>query len=326
MLSVRGRNAQGAEILIASVPVEVQPPSGNLVPQVVSDSDLLPGLQAVLEDEAGEITEGLVGTLGGGSGRVLAHDLLALDVPKPVKARFEGYLRADASGLWEVELRAEGKARVLVDDKELIVFEDAAATGTRSMLVGLEQGWHALLVESEGPKAGQVALHLGGAGPSGPAADRRLAHLPRERVPAGEPEQVVLGEQEAHQPTLVDGNAGGKGQDVPEDGIAVHWKRTERNVAGVVLYPDRAKGAPPLPTSWIVEVRTSTRGRWKAVKNPVFHVCPGPEAPKKDVPVIDRMVEITFDKTSARQLRVRPAEGDARLTEIHVLVWTRPRR
>ena len=326
VLSVRGRKGDADQILIAAVPVEVQPPSGNLVPQVVSDADLLPGLHAVLEDEAGETIEGLVGTLGGGPGRTLAHDLKALEVANPVKARFEGYLRAEASGLWEVELRAQGKARVLVDGKEIVAFEDAQAAGTRTMLVGLEQGWHALLLESEGPQAGKVALHLGGAGPSGPAAGGRLAHLPYERVPAGEAEKVVLGEEEAHQPALVDGNPGGKGLGLPAEGAVVHWKRSEKNVAGVVLYADRAKDAPALPRTWIVEVRTSTRGRWKAVKNAVFRVCPAPEAPQKDATPIDRMVEITFDKTSARQIRVRPAEGEARLTEIRVLVWERPKR
>ena len=326
VLSVRGAGANGARILVASVPVEVRPPSGNLVPRVVTEADLLPGLRAVVEDGAGETTEGLVGTLGGGSGRTLAHDLAALGVAKPVKARFEGYLRAETSGLYELELRAQGKARLVVDEKELMGFEEGPVAGTRTVLVGLEQGWHALLVEAEGPQAGQVALHLGGAGPSGPAADGRVAHLPHERVPAREAEQVVLGEEEAHQAGLVDGKLGGKGVEVAADGVAVHWKRSEKNVAGIVLYADRTKDAPALPASWFVEVRTSTRGRWKTVRNPVFRVCPGPEAPRKDATPVDRMVEITFDKTSARQLRVRPAEGEARLTEVRVLVWERPKR
>ena len=326
VLSVRGKGKDGAEILAAVLPVEIQPPTGNLVPQVVADADLLPGLRAVLEDETGDEVEGLVGTLGGGPGRTLGLDLKALGVTKPVKARFEGFLHAAASGLWEIELRAQSKARVFVDDKELVAFDEAPASGRRIVLVGLEQGWHALVVESEGPQAGKVALHLGGAGPSGPAADRRLAHLPHERAPAGAPEKVVLGEQDANQAGLVDGKPGGKGLDLPLDGVAVQWKKSQKNVAGVVLYPDRNKGAPPLPATWIVEVRKSARGRWRAAKNVVAHVCPPPEQPRKDVTPVDRMVEITFDKTSARQIRVRPADGEARLTEIRVLVWKRPKR
>lgn len=326
VLTVRGTGPNGAEILGARVRVDVQVPTGNLVPQVVSDADLLPGLSAVLEDASGETIEGLVGTLSGGPGRTLAHDLLALGVTKTVKARFAGLLRAETSGLWEVELRAQGKARVLVDGRELIAFAEAPPSGRRTVLVGLEQGWHALVVESEGPKAGQVAVHLGGAGPYGPAADRRLAHLPGALRRAGAPEKVVLGEQEAHQPALTDGKRGGKGQDLPAEGVEIHWKRSEKNVAGLVLFPDRSKGAPLLPAAWIVEVRKSTRGRWRAVKNPVVRICPGPEKPKKDQAIGARMVEITFDKTSARQIRARPTTGDARLTEIVVLTRARKRR
>lgn len=328
VLYVRGTAGDGSRVRSAPLAVDVTGSSDRLVPRVVEDEQLLPGLLATLTDADGKEHEGIVITVGGGRGRTLGHDLAALGVPKPTKVRLEGLLRAPASGLWEIELHTRGPVRCLVGGREIVTLDGAPASGRAIVLLGLEEGWHALVLEAEGPDVGRLALRLRGPRAASPASDHLLARQPLGRERAKAPESAFLAGSETNAPHLLNGNRRGRGVDLSSEGIEVHWKRSESNLVGVVLFPVRGWNAPALPIDWIVETRSSKRGRWKPVKNLRIAFCPGPEAPGKDRVPVHRYVELSFDRVSARRLRVRPVDTSAtpRLTEIEVMVRSRRRR
>jgi hypothetical protein len=85
--------------------------------------------------------------------------------------------------------------------------------------------------------------------------------------------------------------------------------------------PQNARGAD-FPTEWVVETRTSARGRWKALKGVAIVVCPAPEPAPKEGRRPPLYVEIRFDAPTTKELRVRPASGPPKtpITEAEIRV------
>ena len=126
---------------------------------------------------------------------------------------------------------------------------------------------------------------------------------------------------------LIDAKRTGDGVAIPGEGVVLEWKRSERNLEGLVLWPFRGRNAPPCPGEWVVETRSSSRSKWRPVKNVRFLICPGPEAPAKGKDPIHLFVEVLFDKVTARQVRIRAADGNTTsLVEIEAQVKAKRRR
>ncbi len=314
-LRVAGRTADGKTVLSKAFDVTVESQATRQLPSVVAETEALPGLRATLTDDQGEEHPAILGSLGQGPGRTLRHDLADRGQPTPHGIQAEGYLVVESAGTWEIEVRASGPVKLSIGGQELLSLDAVPPNGRVFASVPLELGHHPIVLEARGALANRVGLYLSGPRATAPLLGARLVHVPPEAQRASQPIEVVDADTPTARPGLLNDQRGGKGLAVPTDGFEVHWKRTERNLLGVALFPQRGKGAPAFPSDWIVEVRSSTRGRWKAVKNLETFFCPPTEAPQKDASNPLTYVYLAFDKTSARQLRVRPAPEAAGTAE-----------
>lgn len=325
-LLVRGRSGDGREVLAAPLDVEVGPPTRLLAARVLEEGLLRPGLLAVATDASGKEHRGVVGTLGRGPGRTLAHDLVALGVPQPSRLALAGAFRS-AAGLAELRVEVPGSVRLVVDGTAVLEADGPPPAGRHRVGLALAEGWHELVLEVAGSGIEQLLVTLGGVRSAAPLAGGDLALLPGPRSRAHAPETVTLGERGKEAPALVDGARVGAALDVGDEGVVLTWKKAEAGVVAVVLHNARGGDAPPGPEAWVVETRASAKGRWKAVKDAQTLRAPPPEPPADGKVPPPAWVEVAFDKTSAREIRIRPAEpgGQARLAEIDVLVTAKRR-
>ncbi|MFV1958252.1 MAG: tetratricopeptide repeat protein [Planctomycetota bacterium] len=326
LLQVEGLAEGKVAALSAPIEVEVLLPSTTQAALVIDEGRLLGGLAATVQGAGGKPGEGIVGSLGAGRGRTLGHDLADLGVPAPTRLHLEGRVRVP-EGLAEFEVRGAGPVTVTLDGQPLVAWKAPPASGRRVVPVLLAEGWHALSIDAEGPKANEVALFLGGSRPRAALGGEDLAHrAPEDWQPAAPPERVEGVKTGKEAPALGDGDTGGKGVVISGEGVALVWKRSQRRLCGVRLVPARRKNPPSgFPAAWIVETRSSAQGRWRAVKKLEAVSAPPPEAPGKKVSWPPRYVLLSFKDKTARQLRIRPADASVtpRLTEIQA--WTRKR-
>ncbi len=318
VLTARGGPPVGGAVS-APVEIEISPSVLPTASTTLPGTGVLPGLRATIETEDGKTVEAVVTTLAARGARSLGKDLRAAleGDAKVSKVSIEGFVRL-AEGMTEITLDASGVSSLALDDVRLL---EASADARRAAQVLLVPGgWHALRLVAAGPALDGLGLRVGGSRAAGAPRGGDLTHIPSDARPATLPETVRGADSDAEVRLLHNGERGGKALYVSGDGIVFTWKKTERKVNAVVIYPARGKDAEPFPSAWIVETRSSRRGAWKPVKKPTAVVAPGPEAPRKDTVFPPTFLEIRFSKTSARQLRVRPADPKVRtrLTEIEV--------
>jgi hypothetical protein len=319
-LQVRGVAAEGPAVRSAPIPVEVSPPA-PMPATVEADPLALPGLRVVVTDEDGTETEGAGITLAAGGRRTLRQDLEALGVEKIARVRIDGAFQVKEAGPRVLTIHAASAVRIELNGREVVNATEPPASGVVVVPLALEPGWHAIVLEAGGAQAAQTGLELTGV----PLQNDDLSHVTAERKLAAEPE-----ERSPEAPEYLDGRRGGKDATITDEGIVLDWKRSQKDILSVVLFPWSGRDAPAFPDAWVVETRSTSRGRWRPVRNPVTITCPDPARPARDRPSIPRYVEIRFDRTSTRHLRIRPAEGatplDARITELEVRLRDRSRR
>ncbi len=320
-LLVLGTGAEGRGVVSAPLVVEVQPPTSARPAATVEEGLLLEGLLATVTDAEKKEHEGVVGSLAAGGGRTLAADLGALGVPAPARVVLDGLFRAPA-GLARIGIVSGGAVRLLVDGETVLDAAEALAAPGPEALLSLAAGWHRIRIEADGRDLERLQVSLGGSRPAAPLAGADLAYEPAGRALAERPGTATLGEGGSDARGAVDGKREGGTVDVPADGLVLGWPRTEHHVVAVVLHAAGSK-PPSWPSAWVVETRSSPRGPWRKVHGLELRAGPvrAPPGAKKGATWAS-WVELSFQATSPRAIRLRPA-GDAspvRITEAEVHV------
>ncbi len=185
-------------------------------------------------------------------------------------------------------------------------------------------GWFQLAVRF----AGELSLQVGDGGPSvvqkSGASEQYLAgafekgrhDIEIELTPKGAPQlQVLLGGDvvtshakfhhrigEIVRPFEIKGDLA---KVDPKDGITLVWKRTEKRVSSIALVP---KGHAA--TEWVVEYASTSRGKFKPMKELTTTVTGNP-ARGKNASKAPSSIEWRFKPVTVRRIRLRPKTASA---------------
>jgi hypothetical protein len=146
-------NGQG----LRSAPLAIRIHEPARLPPDTIDKPGTPGLLASVYDAQGGVRELPVEKLGG---RLKA---LERDGPPPERIRFQGYLKVDEPGTYQLALRSRGRLRLWLHDRLQLNERIQPGDAEAFVAMGLEAGWHPFEIELE-PDGRRPSLHavLGG--------------------------------------------------------------------------------------------------------------------------------------------------------------------
>lgn len=310
-LQVQGRGEKG-EARSFPVEVAVLPPEGERPGRTLRGGDTLPGVHVRWTDAKGDTHESVAASLSG------------IDAKGAASLRLDGSFRVppaeDAA-----TIRVRGPREVTLRIGEGVVdLRAAGEDADRYAILPLGAGWHDFVLEASGAGLGGLAIELGGVRPRSPLAGGDLAWIPEDWIRADRPSTVILGEDGDPDLKLWDGKRGGDAATVDAAaGLVVKWEDRQKDVLAVALHAATGKDAPALPEAWVVERRTSERGRWRAVEDLEVVVARGVERRGKGAEAAPAYVLLRFDETTARELRIRRPEGEngkVQVAEVEVFV------
>jgi len=304
---------------LRSAPLEVTVTAPKPWPGKAAPGPFLEGFQARIVEAGGRKRDALLATLDDFRGRSVERDLRKIGIKKADRLGIEGEFRVKTSGLHQLTLRAAGTLTLEVDGRVLCQARPMRIDRPVFLVVPLAAGWHALKVDlkTEGPP--RLVAFLGGEDVTVALEGGGIRHPLTGMAGVRKKPQAAVDKGKAAA-VLVDGKRGGKAMQVPGAGVCLTWKRSERKVQAVVLYPPRAtKKSPAWPRTWTVETRSGS-GPWRKVKKPEICVLRAAARGrgKHEVP---QFLRVSFRPVTARALRIRPAlrKGEAaHLTEIEV--------
>jgi len=316
-VQVRAVYASGPAVVSPPLQVTVAPP--KCLAGRTTKGLTLGGLRCRVRASGGRTTEVLLSTLDDTRGRSVQRDLKRAGIRKGERLTLEGEFRVKTEGLHHLILNASGILDLEVDGCVVCKAGKVSVQEQRFFPVALRAGWHALKVDLEVAGPPHLVLHLGGEDVTVPLQGNNIRH------PAGSmaavrksPEAVVRNGKKAG--VLVDGKRRGASLLVPGDGVTLTWKRPERKVLAVVVYPPPGKKkSPAWPRNWTVEWRGGS-GPWRKVKNPETTVL-RPPARRPGKHEIPQYLKVSFRPVTARALRLRPVakkDEKAHLVEIEV--------
>ena len=224
------------------------PPTGE-----ESKAPLLPGLLAIAKT-GGKEQRFSVPALGNSKRASLKAALDASVKGLVTAVTLHGEVQASGSGLHQLVVSAAGSVAIDLDGKPVLPKTPGQAQPILVPVV-LAAGWHALEIRYQPRGTFALSVELGGAGVattlgSTNARHRRTDLAPTRYAPEIGPEQVAL----------FDGDRQKPGGDVSVEGVAMVWKRSERKLNTIFLFPrPGTRRSRPWPKDWIVEYSTGRR-------------------------------------------------------------------
>jgi len=322
-VSLQARARSGHQVVATSAPATATIEAPERLDPRPASGPRLDGLHGELLDEKGRPRQVLLATLDDDRGRSVRRDLSQLGVKRVKKLVVGGEFQVTLPGLHQLALSASGDLALSIDGKSVALDRSAGADRPLFVPLDLSEGWHAIAIAIAfaSPGAPELVAHLSGASVAEPLAGARVRHVPSglaavKRTPRAE---LQNGKAAA---AITDGKRRGKAVTVPAEGLELHWKRPERRVAAVVLFPPpAAKKSPPWPRNWRLEARTGSGG-WRPVKNVTATVLrPATRSPVK--PEVPSFLKLTFKPASLKALRLVPVfpknkKEQAQLCEVEV--------
>ena len=182
-------------------------------------------------------------------------------------------------------------------------------------------GWYPITIELQRNGALNLVALLGGERVTAPIKTQHSAGKPFKAKPMAA----------AGQEGLVDGKQGGAAVLVEAAGATLSYKRAQKNIGTVVIFPTPAKnGNAAFPKAFVVEWNKG--GKWQPVKNMRTAIAYGANRPpaakkgKKKAHDAPQIVKLTFDPVRTTKLRVRPDAGAVALQEIEIYQGQKRRR
>ncbi|MHC4932423.1 MAG: hypothetical protein ACYTGV_09570 [Planctomycetota bacterium] len=194
------------------------------------------------------------------------------DLKKAKSLELEGEFEAAADGFYQLNVTGSGALTLSVDG--LALCEDVTLGDLLYVPVALAKGWHTLRIGLKPRGVPHLEVHLGGAQVLAPLKLRHWSYPALKKQP-----------ELAREKNLIQ---------VPEDGLVITWKRTQRDIAALTLYP----GGKEFPKVWEVETSTGS-GKFKPVaelKQLAGRVSKGPPS----------FLELSFRPVRAKKIRIRP--------------------
>ncbi|MEE8106028.1 MAG: hypothetical protein V3T86_10885 [Planctomycetota bacterium] len=313
LLIVRAVHAPGPGA-VEAVEFEVTAPKLGTPPNRVGPT--LPGLFGEAELQDGTKLTVAATSFGQAYQRNFARTLRK---QKIARLQLAGELEIPTDGSHQLLLETKGTLSVTLAGKSLL--RDHAVDGQIFVPLHLKAGWYPIRIDlrPEGP-ANLVAL-LGGERVTAPLRTQHAAGKPLKIKPSAG----------SGQEALVDGKQGGAGVAVAAKGVTLSWKRAQKGIGTVALFPTHAKaGNAAFPKRFQVEWNKG--GKWVPVKGLQIAVARGPNRPPKSkdkkvkVHEAPQLVKLTFEPVRTTKLRVRPEGGTAPLQEIEVYQAVKRRR
>ncbi|MCZ6571695.1 MAG: hypothetical protein O7C98_00845, partial [Planctomycetota bacterium] len=261
-----------------------------------STAPLLPGFLAIVK-AGGKDQRLSVPSLGNSRSGSLKAALDASVKGLVTAVTLRGEVHTSASGLHQLVVRAAGSVEIDLDCKPVLPKTPGQA---QPILVSaaLTAGWHALEIRYRPRGTPSLNVELGGAGVAATLGTTNVRHrrtdlVPTRYTPEVGPEQAVL----------FDGDRRKPGVDVSVEGVALVWKRSERKVNTIFLFPrPRTRRSRPWPQDWIVEYSTGRKRR--PVKKLEVRVARRATRPgRNETPA---WIEFSFKPLTTRKLWVRP--------------------
>ena len=317
VVQVRAVGGEGPGL--RSAPLEVTVAAPKPWPGKTAPGPFLEGFQARIVEAGGRKRDALLATLDDTRGRSVERDLRKIGIKKADRLGIEGEFRVKTTGLHQFTLRAAGALTLEVDGRVLCKARPMRIDRPVFLAVPLAAGWHALKVDLKTEGAPRLVAFLGGVDVCVALEGGGIRHPLSGMAGVRKAPEAVVDKGKAAA-VLVDGKRGGKAVQVPGSGVNLSWKRSERKVQAVVLYPPRAtKKSPAWPRTWSVDYRSGS-GPWRKVIKPQVQILRA-AARGRGKHEIPQFLMVSFRPVTARALRIRPTckKGEAaHLTEIEV--------
>ena len=311
VLVLRAVHANGPDA-VEAVEFEVTAPKLREPPR--RTGPVLPGLAGEAELQDGTKRPVLAIAFGQANNRSFANALRKQKVKRLV---LDGELQIPVDGTHQLTFETAGTLSVTIADEPVVAKQ--AVEGQAFVPLFLKAGWVPIRIELEPKGATRLVALLGG---------ERVTAPIRTQHAAGKPFKAKA--MAAGFDGLVDGKQGGPAVPVTADGVTLSWKRAQKNIGAVAIFPTPPKaGNAAFPKSFVVEWNKG--GKWRPVENLRVARALSPNRPpkskdkKKKVHDAPQLVKLTFDPVRTTKLRVRP-DAAVPLQEIEVYQAGKRRR
>ncbi len=258
-----------------------------------------PGARGEVVDAQGKRRPVVITNLGDRQAGTVLRDQVGQDARK---VELHGWIEIPRKGFFQLAMSGHGKAK-LVDPTGASV-EVELGKQQRYVPFAVEQGWYPLSIELESASRPHLELMLGGDQVLAPPHVKHFT-FPALKKPPTAP--AAFG-------ALVDGKRDDPGAKVGPEGLVLSWKRPEKGLAAVTIFP--AKGAGEFPLEWTFETSTGY-GKFRPVKDLRRVVAHPPRTPKGQA-ATPLFLEFSFRPVRAKKLRVS-LKGHAQVSELEVL-------
>ncbi|MHC4224460.1 MAG: hypothetical protein ACYSUN_10765, partial [Planctomycetota bacterium] len=268
------------KVALRAPPVEIEIEAPELLStKKLPDHPRKPGLRGM----AGE-TGVVVTSIGDRKSGV--HLRSRGDLKKAKSLELEGEFEAATDGLYQLNVIGGGTLTLEVDGTAICT--DVALGDLLYFPVALAEGWHTLRIDLKPRGVPHLEVHLGGAQVLAPLKLRHWSHPALKKQPELERKKDLV--------------------EVPADGLVIAWKRTQRDIAALTLFP----GGKEFPKEWEVETTTGS-GKFKPVEELKQLAAPMSKGPPA-------FVELSFKPVRAKKIRIRPkGEKGTALKDLVVL-------
>lgn len=258
-----------------------------------------PGARGEVVDAQGNRRPVVVTNLGDRQAGTVLRDQVGKDARR---VELHGWMEIPRNGFYQLVVNGSGKLKLDGPPGARADFE--LGQQQRYLPFAVEKGWYPLSIELESASRPQLELMLGG--------DQVLAplHVEHFSFPALKKPPTAPAAFAA----LLDGKRDDSGANVGPEGLVLSWKRPEKGLAAVTIFP--AEGSQAFPLEWSFETSTGY-GKFRPVKDLRRVVAPPPRTPKGRA-ATPLFLEFSFRPVRAKKLRVS-LKGHAQVSELEVL-------